>query len=224
MKRTMGGAALVAALVALAPWQAEAQVGPRGQRGMMAGQRGASVEAILRQKEQLGLTDAQVRSLDQIRQEGVQRRTAHQAQVAELMSKTRAGQVEAAEFRAQAQARREAAAEFQKEQRERVEGILTEAQKQKLREWGNQARAFQMGRQSAMRGRMMAPGAAWGGRGGWGGGAGTWQVPQGNRGGGFRGGYAPGMMRQRWGPAAPMAPGFRRGMGFGRPWADSIKG
>lgn len=224
MKRTMGGAALVAALVALAPWQADAQVGPRGQRGMMVGQRGAGVEAILQQKEQLELTDAQVRSLDQIRQEAVQRRTAQQAQVAELSSKVRAGQVEAAEFRAQAQARREAAAEFQKQQQERVEGILTEAQRQKVQEWGNQARAFQMGRQSAMRGRMMAPGAAWGGRGGWGGAPGAWRAPQANWGPGFRGGHAPGMMRQRWAPAAPMAPGFRRGMGFGPPRADSIKG
>ena len=35
MKRTMGGAALVAAMMALAPMHADAQMGPRGQRGMM---------------------------------------------------------------------------------------------------------------------------------------------------------------------------------------------
>lgn len=220
MKRMMGGVALAAGLVALAPWHVDAQLGPRGPRGAAPALRGGGVELILRQREQLELTDAQVRSLEQIRQEAVQRRTDHQAQAADLASRMRAGQVEVAEFRAQAQARREAAAEFQKQQRERVEAVLTDDQREKLQGWGARARAFQMGRQSAMRGRVMAPGAAWGGgRGGWRAGPGAWAP-------GARGGYAP-MMRQRWAPGRQGAPGFRRGpggMGWGGPWADSIPG
>lgn len=223
MKRTMGGAALIAAMVAVAPWHADAQVGPRGQRGVMAGSGGAGVELILRQREQLELTEAQVRSLEQLRQEAVQRRTAQQAQVAELSSKVRAGQMEVAEFRAQAQARREAAVEVQKQHRERIEAILTDVQKEKLQAWGTRARAFQMGRQSAMRGRGMAPGAAWGGgRGGWGAGAGAWRAPQGAWAPGLRGGYAPGVRGQHWAPGMRRGPGG--GMGFGPPWAGPPEG
>lgn len=211
MKRTMGGAALLAAMVALAPLQVDAQVGPRGQRGMMpgpggqagmmpgpgeqqgmmAGPRRAGVEMILRQRERLELSEDQVRQLDQIRQEAVARRTAHQAEMAELASKVRAGQMEASALREQMQARRDAATEIQTQQRDRVEALLTDAQKEKLQEWGGRARAFQMGRTSAMRGF-----------------AGRAPQP------GFRGGFAP-AMRQRFAPGAQGMRGFRRGMGMG---------
>ncbi len=204
MKRTVGGAVLLAAVMALTPLQMDAQTGPGDQRGMMAGPRGAGVEMILRQKERLGLTEDQVKQLDQIRQEAVQRRTAHQAEMAELVSKVRAGQMEASALREQMQARREGAVDIREQQRERVETVLNDAQKEKLQDWGGLARAFQMGRQSAMRG-----GQAFRGR-----------APQ----GGLRGGFAPGM-RQRRGPGPMGRPGFRRGTGmgdgFGPPWTPS---
>lgn len=210
MKRTMGGAALLAAVMAVAPLHLDAQMGPRGQRGQAVGPRGAGVEMIMRQRERLELTDAQVNQLDQLRQEAVQRRAAHQAQMAELRSQVAAGQLEAAALREQVQAMREGAEAIQTQQRERVEGILTDAQKETLQQWGAQARAFQRGRQSVLRGQRggMAPGA--GARG---------MRPMAPR-AGIQGGFAPGM-RQRWAPGAQGRIGFRRGpgdgLGFGPP-------
>ncbi|HSG49606.1 MAG TPA: hypothetical protein VLA43_17425, partial [Longimicrobiales bacterium] len=95
---------------------------------------------ILRQREALELTDDQVRQLDQIRQEAVQRRSAHQAEMAELRSKVLAGQLKAEDIRAQAEARRTAAEALQTAQRERVDAVLNDAQKQKIQEWQSRAR------------------------------------------------------------------------------------
>lgn len=205
MKRTMGGAALLAAVMAVAPLHADAQQGPRGQRGAAMGPRGAGIELIMRQQERLELSEDQMKRLDQLRQEAVQRRTAHQAQMAELRSKVAAGQMEPGALRDQARAMRESAMEVQKQQRERVEGVLTEAQKERVQEWGARARAFQMGRQSALRGGQgrMAPGMG----------------PQrGLRGrtprGAFRNDGRPGM-RQRWAPGVEGRLDFRRGPGDG---------
>jgi len=152
MKRMTSGAALLAAVMALAPLHIAAQQGPRGQRGQAAGPRGAGVEMILRQRDTLQLTDNQVKQLDQIRQEGVQQRYARQAEMAELRSKVLAGDLKMEDVRAQAEARRTAAEELQQAQKERVDAILNDAQKQKIQEWQGQARAFRMGRMSAMRG------------------------------------------------------------------------
>jgi Spy/CpxP family protein refolding chaperone len=240
MKWTMGGAALLAAMVALAPLQADTQMGPRGQRGMMpgrggqpgvmpgaggqqgqqgmmAGPRGAGIEMILRQRERLELSEDQVKQLDQIRQEAVARQTAHRAEMAELASKVRAGQMEASALREQMQARRDAATEIQAQQRERVEALLNDAQKEKLQEWGATARAFRMGRASAIRGRQ--------GRGQWARGAGQ-AFPGRAPLAGFRGGFAPGM-RHRFAPGPHGMRGFRRGMGMGPgfgPPRDTIPG
>ncbi|HKJ02036.1 MAG TPA: hypothetical protein VJ997_06260, partial [Longimicrobiales bacterium] len=107
---------------------------------------------ILRQRATLELTDNQVKQLDQIRQEAVQRRSAHQAEMAELRSKVLAGELKAEDVRAQAEARRTAAEAIRTAQRERVDAVLNDAQKQKIQEFQNQARAFRMGRMSAQRG------------------------------------------------------------------------
>jgi hypothetical protein len=152
MKRMMSGAAMLAAVMALAPLHIAAQQGPRGQRGQAAGPRGAGVEMILRQRETLELTEGQVKQLDQIRQEAVQRRNAHQAEMAEMRSRVLAGDLKAEDLRAQAEARRTAADAVRTAQTERVQAVLNEAQRQKIEEWQGQARAFQMGRMSAMRG------------------------------------------------------------------------
>ena len=250
MKRTMGGAALLLAVMAGAPIQVDAQQGARGVRGQAMGSRGAGIEMIMRQKDRLELTEAQVSRLDEIRKESVQRRTAHQAQMAELRSRVAAGQADRSAFLEQARAMREGAAAVQTQQRERIEAVLDEAQKEKLQQWGQQARAFRMGRQSALRGGgQMGP--APGGRGmpgrqgiragqgmrgnqGMRGGRGI----RGNR-GGFGMGDGPGMggrwgfqeggqgMAPGWGPGAQGGPGLRRGPGMGwgfGPPADSIPG
>ena len=210
MKRTMGGAALLAAVMALAPLHVDAQQGPRGQRGMAMGARGGGVEMIMRQRDRLELTEDQVKRLDAIRQESVERRTAHRALVAELGSKVRAGEMEASALREQMQSMREGAVEVQKQQRERVEAILTDAQKETLEQWGARARAFQMGRQSALRGQQGRFGPARGGRAGFRG-----QAP----GAGWDD-FRPGM-RQRWNGGPVGRGGFRRGpgagLGFGPP-------
>lgn len=152
MKRMTSGAAMFAAVMVLAPLHIAAQQGPRAQRGQAAGPRGAGVEMILRQRETLELTDDQVKQLDQIRQETVQRRIAHQGEIAELRSRVLAGELQMAEVRAQAEARRTSAEAIQTAQRERIESVLNDAQKQKIQQFQMQARAFRAGRASAMRG------------------------------------------------------------------------
>jgi Spy/CpxP family protein refolding chaperone len=193
MKGMTSGAAVLAAMMAVAPLHLQAQRGPRMGREPAAGPRGAGVEMILRQREQLQLTESQVNQLDQIREQAVQRRNAHQDEMTELRSKVMAGEMKPEELRQAMQARRDSAAAIATQQRERVEAVLTDAQKQKVDEWRAQARGFRMGRMSAMRGGR--PGMM--GR-------------RGFRGGfpGMRGrGFAPGM-GQGWGPDGM---GFRRG-------------
>ncbi len=200
MKRSMGGAVLFAAMVALAPADVDAQVGPRGARVLGPPLRGGGVELILSQRKGLELTDDQVTQLDQIRQEAVRRRTEHQGQMAELRSKVRSGQESPATLLEQVQARRQVALAMQEAQRTQVESILNDAQKEELQDWVGQGWAFRMGRRSA----------AWGGPGF---GPGAWAGPG----------------RQQWGPGVvgPRGGGaiIRRGPGAGwwlRASPDSI--
>lgn len=220
MKRTMSRAAVFAAVMALAPLHIAAQQGPRAQRGQAVGPRGAGVEMILRQREQLELTDNQVKQLDQIRQESVQRRTAHQAEMAEMRSKVLAGELKVEDLRAQMEARRTAADAIQTAQRQRVEAVLNDAQKQKIDQFQRQARAFQMGRLSAVRGNRQ------GMRGNRQGMRGQQGFQRGMRGGnrGFRGAGPRGGFRGMGGPGAgpdgvapgPMGPMGPQGMMNGR--------
>lgn len=157
MKTTTGVAALAAALAVLAPWPVDGQMGLRGQRDAVLGPRWPGVEMILRQREALELTEAQVGSLEALRQEAVRERSAHAAEMAELLSRARAGQVEREALREELRARRQAAVEAERQLRERVEAVLTEAQRERLQTRGEQARrearAFRMGRESVLRGR-----------------------------------------------------------------------
>ena len=101
MKRTVGGAAILAAAMALTPLQMAAQQGRMGwgrgmgmRMGVMAparadSLRGPGAEGVLRLKTQLALTEDQVKRLDQIREEVVKQRTAHMAQMMELRSKVK---------------------------------------------------------------------------------------------------------------------------------------
>lgn len=152
MKRTMSGAAMLAAVMALAPLQVSAQQGSRGQRGQAMGPQGAGVEMILRQREALELDADQVKKLNQIRAEAVQRRSGHEAEMAEARSQVLAGELKWEDLREQMQGRRAAAEAIQQGQREQVEAVLNDAQKHQIQEFQSQARAFQRGRMSAMRG------------------------------------------------------------------------
>jgi hypothetical protein len=204
MRRTLGGAAILAAVMALTPLQTIAQQGRMGRmggRGMGLGLgmtaradslRGPGAEGILRLKDQLALTDDQVKRLDQLREEVVKQRTAHMAQMEELRSKLLAGEIKPEDLRTQMQAQRDATASVRAQQLQRAQGVLNDAQRQKIDELQAQARAFRMGRRSAMRGGR--PGVMGGGRGGM------------MRGRGFGPRMQPGMWRRG---------GFGQGMGSG---------
>lgn len=157
MKRMTGGAALVAVAMTLAPLAVSAQAGERGPRGMMGmrgrdmGPGGGGVEMLMRMRDRLELTEDQIQALDEIRAQQVERRTAHQAQMAELHSRVQAGEVDISELREAVEARREAARAMREAQRERVEAVLTDGQKETLQELGHRARTFERGRRAGMR-------------------------------------------------------------------------
>ena len=151
MKRMAKSVALIAALMMLAPLQVDGQRGQRGRRGPADAMRGQGVEAIMRLREQLELTDNQIQELDQIRQEAVQRRTAHQAEMEELRSQARAGQLEREALRQAVEARQEVAQAIREQQQERIETILSETQRAELEGMRGRARAFERGRRVGMR-------------------------------------------------------------------------
>ena len=148
MKGMMGGAVLMAAVMAFAPIQVEAQRGARGQRGMTGRRAQPGVEQIMRLRERLELSESQVGQLEAIRSEVVQHRTSQQAQAAERRSQVMADQLEASVAREQAQASRDAAQGFSDDIRSRVESLLTDTQRESLGDAVGQARAFERGRAS----------------------------------------------------------------------------
>jgi hypothetical protein len=90
---------------------------------------GQGVEAIMRARESLALTEAQIGQLDAIRREIVAERSAEQAEMAELRSQLSAGQIRQSEVMA-AQEDRQAAAEGRVEaRRARIDAVLTEEQR-----------------------------------------------------------------------------------------------
>jgi len=210
MRRTVGGAAVLAAVLALTPLQTIAQQGRMGRmggRGMGQGMgmmgparadslRGPGAEGILRLKDQLSLTEDQVKRLDQLREEVVKQRTAHMTQMEEFRSKVRAGEMKPEDLRTQMQAQRDATAQVRSQQLQRARGVLNDAQRQKIDEYQAQSRAFMMGRRSAMRGGRA--GMVGGGRGGM------------MRGRGFASRMQPGMWR-RGGMGRGMGPGMGQG-------------
>ncbi len=122
-------------------------------RGPRAGmQRGGGVEGIMRMRERLDLTEDQVSQLDAVRRETVAERSARQAEMAELRSRVEAGQMERSALREMMEGRREAHEALSSAHRERIQSILTEDQRAQVERLVGQARAFQRGRASAMRG------------------------------------------------------------------------
>jgi hypothetical protein len=90
---------------------------------------GQGVEAIMRARETLALTDDQISRLDAIRREIVAQRSAEAAEMAELRSRLAAGQIRRSEMMA-AQEDRQAAAEGRAEaRRDRIDAVLTEEQR-----------------------------------------------------------------------------------------------
>jgi hypothetical protein len=106
---------------------------PRGARGEGPRPRAVPVEAALRHRQQLKLTEQQVADLTALREAGVKARQQHLAQVMELTSRFRAGEVSREEFRQQMHARRDEAAPVGRQQGERLNAILDDTQRTTLR-------------------------------------------------------------------------------------------
>jgi Spy/CpxP family protein refolding chaperone len=95
---------------------------------------GQGVEAIMRERERLELTEQQVQQLDAIRQEAVAERTAERARIAELRSQLEAGQIRRSELMAAMEEQQDARQARAEERRASIDAILTEAQRESLQE------------------------------------------------------------------------------------------
>jgi hypothetical protein len=90
------------------------------------------VEAIMRARERLELTEEQVRQLDAIRREAVAQRTEEMARIAELRSQLEAGQIRRSELMAAMEDQRDARRARAEERRASIDALLTEAQRESL--------------------------------------------------------------------------------------------
>jgi Spy/CpxP family protein refolding chaperone len=116
--------------------------GERGERGRMEmrerfGARGmgaGGVESLLRMRETLKLSDAQVNQLEAMRKEIVAQRQNQARDMIDLQSRIAAGQVEREEARKQLETRRETLRTTMEQRRERMENILTAEQREQLQQ------------------------------------------------------------------------------------------
>ena len=160
----------------------------------------SGVEAIMRMRDRLELTDEQISQLDDIRRENVQRRATAMAEMAELGSQVAAGQIKRSDLASSLQARREEGQAMAKPG-ELATSILTDQQREILNEARMRSLRAPSGRARGMRGR---------------GGPGGFRGPQG-------GPSRPGIRGGRGGPRGPRAFGNnrrrpqRRGFGEVRP-------
>lgn len=117
------------------------------------------VEAIMRMRERLELTDSQVGELDGLRSQSVARRNAQMAMMSEMRSKLAAGQIQRSEIMAVMEAQREGADGIREQHRERIDAILTEGQSESLQQMRQVGLAFQAGRAAgAARGQQAGRG------------------------------------------------------------------
>ena len=158
MKRTMGVMIVLSTLTLVGVSDISAQGEVENRRRF---QRQPAVETIMQMRDRLELTDDQIAQLDVIRAETVQRRSAEAAELAELRSQLAAGQIERSDVMAFMEERRDANAGVVEQRQERIDAILTDAQRESLREMRGRAGAFVQGRMG-MRGG--GPGFGRGGR------------------------------------------------------------
>ena len=154
-------------------------------------------EQIMRMRDRLQLTDEQINQLDDIRRENVQRRTTAMAEMAELRSQATAGQISRSDVMSQLNARREEDRAMAKPA-ELVMSILTDQQREILRDVKMRSLKARSGKARGMRGR---------------GGPAGFRDPKGGR------PTRPSMRGGRGGPRGPRGPGTdqrgprRRGFG-----------
>ena len=122
--------ALTAVLFAALPL-----VAAEGQRGRSRAQREprpVGVEQLLRARERLELTEAQIVRLQEFRREDVGRRQANSNEMLELRSRLEVGDATREEMREWMDGRREALQSQRDQQQERVNALLTEDQRQRI--------------------------------------------------------------------------------------------
>ena len=155
-------------------------------------------EQIIQMRERLQLTDEQINQLDDIRRENVQRRTTAMAEMAELRSQATAGLINRSDVMSRLKARGEEGQAVVKPA-ELVMSILTDQQRDILREAKMRSLRARSGKTRGMRGRGSPAG---------------FRGPKGGRSG------RPGMRGGRGGPRGPRGPGTdQRGLrrrGFGK--------
>jgi hypothetical protein len=149
MKGMMRSVLLVAGLAATgAPGLAgqDAPAEPVGARSL------PGVEAIIRMRERLELSEAQVADLDAIRRESVERRSTAAAELAELRSQLAAGLIERSDVMAFVEQRRDEDRQYATERQERVQALLDGAQLESVQQLRQRGRAFARGRTGLRRG------------------------------------------------------------------------
>lgn len=106
-----------------------------GHRQQMRQNQGPSPEAMLRMREQLGLTEAQVTRLEALRVEGVAARRTQMAEMIEFQSQVQAGKITAEQARERREAQAgQAPATGQQALGDRVRTVLTDPQRLRLAE------------------------------------------------------------------------------------------
>ena len=98
-----------------------------------------SVEAIMRAREQLELTEQQVQQLDAVRREAVAQRNADMAQIAELRSQLEAGQIRRSDLMAAQEDQEEAREARAEDRRASIEAVLTEEQLESVQQMRRRA-------------------------------------------------------------------------------------
>jgi hypothetical protein len=131
MRITKGGLLALGALMLIGANDLEAQA-QTGDATTAALRRGIDVETIMSLRERLALTEDQITTLDAIRREAVERRSAQMAEMAEMRSRLRAGQIRPSEMMAFAEELRDANEGVGEARRERIAGVLDETQLEAL--------------------------------------------------------------------------------------------
>ena len=149
------GVAFVALLGCLGVQSAEAQ--RRGARGTP----GNGVERALRLGEEIGLSQEQRDQLEAMRVEILDERTRSMARLMELRSEVEAGMREPESIRQETQALRESGQASRGQLRERMESILTDEQREQLRDMRRPAAGGRQGfrgHRRGSRGARIGPG------------------------------------------------------------------
>jgi hypothetical protein len=97
-----------------------------------------NIESIMRARERLELTEDQLESLDALRREAVQQRTAEMAERQELSSRLEAGQIQRSEVMAFMEERRDQRQAQAEVRRQRLESVLSAEQLESIQQMRRQ--------------------------------------------------------------------------------------